>query len=69
MDDAPDLRTQLTEWGEVLADVIWWFHGYSAARPDADPHSIPDIRALRDIRENLVRMGDGKAPIQRQGIF
>jgi hypothetical protein len=40
---------------DALADVIWWFHGFSAIQRERDP-TIPNMEKLIEIRDALKMM-------------
>ena len=59
------------EAAELLADVIWWHHGFAAAFAANDgPHTRqPDMHRLVDLRVNMLRMADGGAPNTKRSAF
>jgi hypothetical protein len=53
------------EWGDRLADVIWWLHGFKAAAKRRDAANLPDVGELRRMRDDIDRMARGLPPIER----
>lgn len=61
----------LTDAADLLSDVIWWHHGFSAAfatNPDAKPRQ-PDQHRLIALRINLQRTAEGLPPLTQKDAF
>lgn len=48
------------EWQTLLADLIWWFKGYEALANRRQRNLMPDVGRLRAMREDVLRVADGR---------
>jgi len=60
------------EWQTLIADLIWWFHGFEAVASKRQREHLPDLGRLRQMRTDVFRVADNKpalATINRELPF
>lgn len=53
------LRARAVEFSNVVADALWWFKGWCAAKDSGD---APDTEALRRLKACLDELADPRPP-------